>query len=166
MSAADHLSQLEFPGMPLRVDTPAAEQVDDLESKFAASYPTDGAHQPHRWGKVSPLDADNPIYRPDAWATLSTTIDQDVSAGRYDTTRSEEFIPPWRAISMQGSINPDAVEHQVQHADPLNLREDPEVHAVQQDGEEHYFVTEGNHRTLAAQRRGQLLMPANVERMV
>ena len=152
--------------MPRRVATPPVQPDDDLESRFAAHYPDNGAHHPQRWGRSKTLTAENPLYRDDAWSAMYGDIDRSVSEGRYDSARSEEFIPPWRTMSSQGQVNPDAIDHQVAHADPMRLREQPDVYAVQDAGEERYFVTEGNHRVLAAQRRGQLLMPANVERMV
>lgn len=164
MSAADHLNQLEFPGMPPRVPVTAAPEQATADPD--AEYRGDAAHDRSRWGKDEALDARNPIRDNQSWNKLMANTDRAVEEGRVRTQTTEEFIPPWRTTSMQGRVNMEAVEHQVQHADPLNLHDDVEVNAYDDQGVEHYQVMEGNHRTLAAQRRGQLLMPARVDRLV
>lgn len=168
MVASEHLNQMEFPGMPRRMEvaSPSAETQtswtdDDIP------YRDNDAHRAFRWGRAEePLSAANPLYDPGVFDAFSGHVDREVSEGKFGTEESEEFIPPWRVRSSQGSVNPDAIDHQVRNADPMALREDPEVNPIDEGGVESYFVTEGNHRTLAAQRRGQLLMPANVRRMV
>ncbi len=90
---------------------------------------------------------------------------------RYDY--AEEFVPTWRVGSAQKAINNEAVEHQVRNADPLRLDSDPEVSTLGAHPEpghdapvEQFVLRDGNHRANAAQRRGQLLMPATVRRPV
>jgi hypothetical protein len=170
------ISQLQFSGMPER--QPPGHRTDSgvlpgvteqqvavakyLESpgmtnwrnKVDDSYTS--AHLGGRWpggGGWKP----NPIAAYDHnW---------EMHRGQPIESQGEEFIPPWRTTSLQDDINEAAVQHQLQNANPLALDEEPSVSAYPgQDGHEWYRVIDGNHRTNAAQRRGQLLMPAEVAR--
>lgn len=164
MPAHEHLSQLEFEGMPRRM--PELPVLPGSNPKHEPQpYADHGAHHGSAWGRETPLNTRNPLFSADAVDLLYET--NFIPGGsEADLVTRQEFIPPWKVMSAQPNINPDAVEHQVQHADPLNLRGDIEATPLNVDGDEHYLVMEGNHRVNAAQRRGQLLMPANVERFV
>lgn len=160
--SAMEFSQLTIPGTEVpRVEKPAPEEkppsTDPLDNP---RYFDDEAHNERRWRWNEPVSAKNPLYTPDAEYDFvrSSYMMQD------DPRVEHDYVPTWRLSSIQDVYNPQAVEHQVRHADPMALREDPLLATLHKDGEEHYSVLDGNHRTLAAQRRGQLLMPARVLR--
>lgn len=110
----------------------------------------------------------------DSWKP-NPLYDQGLSDAAYDHERANnyndigkgtEFIPTFRISSVQEEVNEVAINHQLEHANPLDLDDDPEVTAYPHPdtGEEWYDVRDGNHRANAAQRRGQLFMPATVRR--
>lgn len=156
--------QLTLPGLAEsllprpQVDQPEPE-ADEFDSLKDYGGP-DGAH----FGLPSDQWVENPIYKEDVY---DQQTEQSMAHYRRGLrpVREDTFVPPWRVNSVQRTVNPEAIEHQVQHANPLGLRQDPEVtEYVGDDGKPAYMLYDGNHRVNAAQRRGQLLMPANVAR--
>lgn len=158
-------TQLELPGMPDAQEPHAPEVAQGPPGtrfnpgeripppRARAGVGSGGYTSAHDMGGEEP----NPIY-PGAVARKLEPTPRGKSG--------PEFIPPWRAMSNQKSVNREAIEHQKQHANPLALNSDPFVIAHQgTEGEEVYDVRDGNHRINAAQERGQLLMPANVYRV-
>lgn len=106
---------------------------------------------PGQWGPnlVSPLQPD------------------EIAAASLAGSPQEEFVPTERLYSAQPEINEDAVEHQLENANPLALDDDPLVYPFDHvDGREGFAIRDGNHRASAALRRGQLLMPAQVVRSI
>lgn len=161
MSALQNLSQLQFPGMP----EPEPARPREASPQAAASpvtYPDNGAWSRKMWSDDPDADlplAPNPIPRTGLdharYANDTTYV-----RGQFDR---DEFIPPFQVTTDQDIINPEAVEHQVRHADPLNLDKDPSVYYYETEGgEPRYDIADGNHRVNAALRRGQLFMPAKV----
>jgi hypothetical protein len=157
-------AQIQIPGLeytPPRKSMEWPEHPATGDPLDDPEYLDEQAHYPWAWGKEEAMDAANPLHSQDAeydFARSAFMLKDGAMEG------DEEFVPTWRISSVQDNYNPAAVEHQVRHADPLALREDPLVSALDKNGEEHFTVLDGNHRTLAAQRRGQLLMPARVMR--
>jgi len=127
-----------------------AKRIEERGSPQPASTPYRSAH--------SNRDADwvkNPLPQ-----TEGGTFDH-----RSITRENEEFVPTWKVTTEQDMVNRRAVEHQLVNADPLGLDEDPIFEPyVNRDGGESYEIMDGNHRTVAAQRRGQLLIPGRVMR--
>lgn len=72
-----------------------------------------------------------------------------------------EWVPTEKIVSTQGKVSPAAIDHQVKHANPLALDQDPGFLPLTNG---YYSVTDGNHRVNAAYRRGQLFMPGDVFR--
>lgn len=124
------------------------------------------------------IQSDNPKHREDAYTTATQLPEQDMrenplprpSYGPQEAGPSwstPEFVPTWQVASNQPMVNQAAIDHQVKHADPMRLDSDPIMVKTNPGGTgDEYLVRDGNHRVLAAQQRGQLLMPAHVRRRV
>lgn len=139
---------------PLRIgNEPEEKSFDEWREERAASSLADYGGDSGAWTMGGEWGA-NPLPRPQAnvpWLDRPKT--------------AEEWVPTTHVTSAQPKVNPAAIEHQVQHADPLRLADDPVMTAYQErSGEEHYYVRDGNHRVNAAMRRGMLFMPAVVQR--
>lgn len=145
---------------PALFDMPGAQPMDEWFGELRGLKPDDSSAYPGAWGG-SPLDVD---IRPNPLPQRSGNPIDVMPPSPDQRDESEEFIPPWKVTSHQGAINQDAVNHQVQNANPLALDEDPFIVPYEEGGEERYHVWDGNHRVNAAQERGQLLMPARVMR--
>lgn len=76
----------------------------------------------------------------------------------------DEWVPLEHVYSTQPEVHAPSVKHQVDHADPLRLDEDPRFASAPHNGRDIYSVRDGNHRVAAALQRGQLIMPGRVAR--
>lgn len=102
------------------------------------------------------LISPNPIYSKDP-------VPEEWDLARLSPDTTEEWVPSWKIKSIQDSIHEPAVEHLATNATGTT---EGNVTIVQGDegsrGESWLF--DGNHRTNAALRRGQMFVPANVMR--
>lgn len=143
MSAHEHLNP--------RLFNPGPRQQTRSQSVSPEPTPSYGsAHSmPGDW-------VANPVERLHGDIIASATLEGEAQ---------EEFVPTERMFSAQPEVNAAAIEHQVEHANPLALDSDPLIYPFDHvDGKEGFAIRDGNHRVAAAQRRGQLLVPSRVVR--
>lgn len=141
------------------------QRVKTTEDFFAKPVaPANDYRSAHVMGKWKA----NPLQSPDADAEFKQYYDDAFyykTGTEFDRGHETEFVPTWRITSGQSEVSEDAIKHQVKNANPLALDDDPEVTEYPAaDGGTSYRVSDGNHRVNAALRRGQLFMPAKVDR--
>lgn len=143
--------QLSMPGMPKPAPTPVAPRAHlaPEDGGYTSAHTMQGD-----WEKTRIPPSPDPH------------VEREIGANwRNERSQREEFIPTFRTTTRQETVNTEAVEHQVTHANPMDLNKQPEVFSYNHpDGAESFHVSDGNHRVNAALRRGQLLMPADVWR--
>jgi hypothetical protein len=123
--------------------TPLRREVETARERYGDA---------RRYGGV----AMNPIYDQARASAINW------SGGEVDLERGR-FIPTEHIVSSQSRIWPGAVDRLVAESTGLDT---PNVRVREGSGEHSgvYALKDGNHRVLAAQRRGQLLIPADVYR--
>lgn len=139
-------TQGEFPGMP-----PARSKPRQPVSPTPSPAPYTSID---RMNKPVSEWAPNPIHDSNLYGPLA-----EGKSFSFD-----EMVPTWQIRSGQRLIHPETVEHQVQHAEPFALDNDPVVFELEGEDEPVYKLQDGNHRVNAALQRGQLFMPATVRR--
>ena len=168
MLSQEQFGQLSLPGMPARVTRPAPAPAPEplpragytkaLQMGPARDWWEDeeGNEEMRRPGWVDNLLPRTSEHHPDA---------DEIVVEDMGSKPQQEWVPTWMVTSGQRYVNPVAVDHQVEHANPLALDKDPSLVSYHdRRGEKRYDVKDGNHRLNAALRRGQLIAPANVER--
>lgn len=158
-------SQTSLPGMPAPAHT-SASSVPGARQDAVEEY-TNIRHAPYVDPDATDMWIDNPLND-----GLDPRADAPMGPVKYPHgTDMEQWIPTWRINSRQTVINDDAVNHMVEHANPLALDDDPRItqyiapqaEVGHNEPVPYYRVGDGNHRVNAAQRRGQLLIPRHVE---
>ncbi|MFN2347170.1 MAG: hypothetical protein ABR616_15835 [Dermatophilaceae bacterium] len=102
---------------------------------------------PHAGEGLATSEAENPLY---------STDPDGIDYSRMDGAKPG-WIPTFDVSSVQSHINPESVEHLVQHSSGLEVGD-----AVAVKGGGRHVIFDGNHRMNAAQRRGQLFIPGEV----
>jgi hypothetical protein len=159
------LSQLQFPGMPERE---AGPYKGERTAPPADVTPYTSAHTMYKADPDAAFgwSGDRVNLVPPTGDDYYTYANRWTTTGRSpipQSTERQDFIPTDRVTSDQDWVNHEAVDHMVQNANPLALHDDPSVYEYPgSDGRPKYDLNDGNHRTNAALRRGQLLMPATV----
>lgn len=151
-------SQPELPGMPPRMPPPLDNEPACPEGQDCSEHGAYGISARDMPGER----VENPILAPVGDPRRNRFVNAISNGIRGE--RDFEWVPSTEVRSTQTEINRGAVDHIVEHAGMGDLP-DTEMFSVPHGDATDYWVRDGNHRTNAALRRGNLFVPARVTRL-